>query len=116
MRACRALASQSRSFGWEEYDGQIDELLDGTEPAPSAAAQHPAACSAAVLSTADTSAAEPDPGIAGAVGSDVVVVLSDESEGSDWNDDDIMMTLSDGAREYDAKAMVSGMLRACGRS
>ena len=112
MCACRALASQSSSFGWAEYDGQIDELLDGSEPAPAAAAQHPAECSAAMLPTADGSPAEPVSSLADAAAS-VVVVLSDGSEGSDWNDDDIMMTLSDGAREYDARATVSGMLCAC---
>ncbi len=115
MYACRAPVSQSTSFGWEEYDGDINDLLDGSDRAPSAAAQQPAACRTAMLPTADGSAAEPVSSIADAAGS-VIVVLSDGSEGSDWNDDDIMMTLSDGAREYDAKAMVSRLLPAFGCS
>ena len=100
MRGCRVPWSQRSAFGWEEYDDHVDELLDGSKPAASSAALLPP--------TAAGSAAEPAPSIADAAGS--IIVLSDGSEGSDWNDDDIMMTLSDGAREYDANATVRGSL------
>ena len=103
---CRVRASDNSSFGWEEYDGDVDELLDGKAAAASITAQHRVAFSTANLPTACGPATQPVVKSADAAAD--VVVLSDGSEGSDWNDDDFMMTLSDGAREYDATAMVSG--------
>ena len=98
---CRAAAADHSSRGWEEqYDSYVDELHSGVG-SPSAAAQH-----VAMPPLADYCVVNPASDSAKAKSAAGVVVLSDDSQSSDWNDDDIVMTLSDGAREYDAQAMV----------
>ena len=107
----------SESTQWEEYDGHIDELLSSATGSR-AAAQRTTARQAAKppVAACRSEAAEAAPGLDGAAQPAHVVLLCDSSVGSDWNDDDIMMTLSDGAREHDGDATVSSSLTALLRS
>ena len=100
-RVCREMTADSSSSEWQEYDGQVDELASSAGDSRPVVVELAAALPSALEldgeeAVAGVSAAEPQPAAS-------VVLLCDSSDGSDWNDDAIMMTLSDGAREYDAK-------------
>ena len=94
---CREVTADSDSSGWEQYDGHVDHLLGGSADvrldafAPITVGS--AAAELDVAPAAGVPAVEPQPAAS-------VVLLCDSSDGSDWDDDNIMMTLSDGVREH----------------